>query len=141
MADVADVAHVGLDKHLQERYEDKEIATSELENTNISNINVENNEKVTSQEYAKGCQPSAHVPQASHVPPIQTEYNNVDELVRLSQHPSELSNNAMTEYDMKLLLNQGAYWSGSKWNCKSCRYSYDGPGMIQHLRLKHNQQR
>src|SRR5919197_6486269 len=58
---------------------------------------------------------------------------------RPSQHPSELSNNAMEEYSTKLLLNQGAYWPGSKWNCKSCKYSYDGPGMIQHLRLSHKQ--
>jgi hypothetical protein len=34
--DVADVAHVGLDKHLQEEYEDKENAISERKNTNIT---------------------------------------------------------------------------------------------------------
>ena len=45
----------------------------------------------------------------------------------------------MEEYSTKLLLNQGAYWSSSKWNCKSCKYSYDGPGMITHLRLSHKQ--
>jgi hypothetical protein len=44
------------------------------------------------------------------------------------------------EHHRNLLLKKGAYWSGSKWNCKSCKYSYDGPGMIEHLRLEHNQQ-
>jgi hypothetical protein len=32
--------HIGLDKHLQEQPEDKEIAISEHESTNISNKNV-----------------------------------------------------------------------------------------------------
>jgi hypothetical protein len=77
VADVADVAHVGLDKHLQEQYEDKEIATSEHENTNISNKTIENNEKITSQGEVKDSQPYADVPQASHVPPLtQTEQDN-----------------------------------------------------------------
>jgi hypothetical protein len=113
--DVADVAHVGLDKHLQEQYEDKEISISERENENISNVKLENNEKITLQEEVKGSQAYPDVPQAPHVPPKQ-------------------------EQEEHILLNQGAYWSGSKWYCKSCKYSYDGPGMIQHLRLDHNQQ-
>jgi hypothetical protein len=133
VADVADVAHVGLDKHLQEQYEDKEIGTSEHKNTNISNENTVNNEKIISQAEIKISQASVDVPQAPHVPP--------DEERKLLQHTSELSNNAIDEYSTKLLLGQGAYWSGSRWNCKSCNYSYDGPGMIQHLRLEHNKQR
>lgn len=115
VADVADVAHVGLDKHLQEQNEDKENANSERENTNISNENIEDNEEITSQEEVEGSHASTHVPQAPHVPPKQ-------------------------EQEEHILLNQRAYWSGSKWHCKSCKYSYDGPGMIQHLRLDHNQQ-
>jgi hypothetical protein len=135
VADVADVTHVGLDKHLQEQYEHKEITTPELKNTNISNENIEDNKKITSEEYEKESQPSLDLPQAPHVPPIQTNQNNAD----YSDSRSELSNNAIEEYNAKLLLNQGAYWSGSKWNCKSCKYSYDGPGMIQHLHIEHNQ--
>jgi hypothetical protein len=79
------------------------------------------------------------MPQAPHVPPIQTEQDNTDYMNKPSQRSSEHSNDAMEEYDTKLLLNQGAYWSGSKWYCRSCKYSYDGPGMIEHLRLEHNQ--
>jgi hypothetical protein len=134
VADVAHVAHVELDKHLQEEHENKEIATSEHESTNIYNENRENNEKVTSQEDAKYSRPYVDVPQAPHVPPTQIERDKPD------QHHSEHSYNAMEEYSTKLLLNQGAYWSGSKWNCKSCKYSYDGPGMIEHLSLEHDQQ-
>ena len=129
---MADVAHVGLDKHLQEHSVDKEIATSELKNTNIYTRNNENNGKIIAEESEKDSQPYADVPQASHVPP--------DEQDKLSER-TELSNNATDEYSTKLLLSQGAYSSGSKWNCKSCKYSYDGPGMIQHLRLEHNKQR
>jgi uncharacterized protein YdhG (YjbR/CyaY superfamily) len=140
VADVADVAHVGLDKHLQEQNEDKEIAISERENTNISNEGAENNEKIILQEEVKDSRASADVPQAPHVPPVPTKQDNADYMNGPSQRSSEHSNNAVEEYSTKLLLNQGAYWSGSKWNCKSCKYSYDGPGMIQHLRLEHNQQ-
>jgi hypothetical protein len=52
-------------------------------------------------------------------------------------HPSQDSNEE--EHSRNLLLKQGAYWSGSKWHCKSCKYSYDGPGMVQHLSVEHNQ--
>ncbi len=128
------MTHVGLDKHTQEQYEHKEISASLHKNTNISNKNSVNNEEIISQEDGKGGQPSTHAPQVPHVPPIQTEQDI------LSSGTSELPNNAKEEYGIKLLLNQGAYWSGSKWNCKSCKYSYDGPGMIQHLRMEHNQQ-
>jgi hypothetical protein len=140
VADVADVAHVGLDNHLQEQYEDKEISISEHESTNIAIKKEENNAKIISQDDTKGSQPYVDAPQASHVPPTHSEQNNMDCGNRLSQYHSEHSDNAMEEYSTKLLLNQGAYWSGSKWNCKSCRYSYDGPGMIQHLSQEHNHQ-
>ena len=139
VADVAHVAHVGLDKHLQEQNEDKENAISEYENENISNDIAQNNEKITSHEGAKDGQASGDVPHPPHVPPIQTGRNDTDELDMSSQRILKLSYNDL-EYSTKLLLNQGAYWSGSRWNCKSCKYSYDGPGMIEHLRLEHNQQ-
>jgi hypothetical protein len=134
---VADVADVGLDKQIQHDSANKEFTTSEHKSTNIFNEMARNNEKITSQENVKGSQPCVDVPQASHVSP---QYNT-DYMDRPSQHSSEHSNNVMEEYSTKLLLNQGAYWSGSKWNCKSCKYSYDGPGMIKYLRLEHNQQR
>jgi len=119
---VADVAHVGLNKHLHEQHEDTEIATSVSESANISYGKAENSEKITSQDNAKDSRPCTYALQAPHVPPLEN------------------SNKAMEEYSAKLLLNRGAYWSGSKWNCKSCKYSYDGPGMIQHLGQEHNQQ-
>jgi hypothetical protein len=50
--------------------------------------------------------------------------------------PSEI----LIEQDKRRLLEQGAYWSGSLWHCKHCKFSYDRPGMIEHIRLKHNQQ-
>jgi hypothetical protein len=103
-------------------------------NTNISNEYASNNEKIISQAKVEISHASADVPQAPHVPPIQTEQDT------LSRGTSELPNNAIEEYSTKVLLNQGAYWSGSKWNCKSCKYSYDGPGMLEHLRLEHSQQ-
>jgi hypothetical protein len=137
---VAHVTHVGLDKHLQEHSDDKEFTASKHENANIYNEETENNEKITSQKDGKGSQSCADVPQASHMPQPQTEQCNMDYRDTPFQDHSELSNNTMEESSTKLLLNQGAYWSGSKWNCKSCKYSYDGPGMIQHLRLEHNQQ-
>jgi hypothetical protein len=58
-----------------------------------------------------------------------------------SVEPSQPSHdpNVENERHRNLLLKQGAYWSGSKWHCKSCKYSYDGPGMIEHLRLEHSQ--
>jgi hypothetical protein len=49
--------------------------------------------------------------------------------------PSEI----LIEQDNGRLLKQGAYWSGSLWHCKHCKFSYDRPGMIDHIRLKHNQ--
>ena len=58
--------------------------------------------------------PRVDVPQASHVPPTQIEQTNANYTDRLYQHHSELANNAVEEYSTKLLLNQGAYWSGSK---------------------------
>jgi hypothetical protein len=66
------VTHVGLDRHLQEQLEDKEINTLEQENTNISNKNQENNEKITAHTDEKYSQPSTDVSQASHVSPKGT---------------------------------------------------------------------
>jgi hypothetical protein len=45
------MTHVGLDKHLHEQPNDKEIDISEHENRNISNKKPENNEKIPTQEY------------------------------------------------------------------------------------------
>jgi hypothetical protein len=65
------MTHVGLDKHLQERPEDNGIVTSGHNNTNISNKNQENNEKIADQEEEKGSQHPTDVSQASHVSPEQ----------------------------------------------------------------------
>jgi len=54
--------HVGLDKHLQEQPEDKEINVPVPESTNISNKSQENNEKIPAQKDEKGSQP----PQMCH---------------------------------------------------------------------------
>ena len=48
--------------------------------------------------------------------------------------PSEI----LTDEDIRRLLYYGAYWSGSSWHCKHCKYSYDKPGMINHLLSNHN---
>jgi hypothetical protein len=64
------MTHVGLDKHLQEQADDKEINVSEHESTKTSNKNQENNEKIADQEEEKGSQYSIDVSQASHVSPM-----------------------------------------------------------------------
>jgi hypothetical protein len=66
------MTHVGLDKHLQEQPEDKEIAASEHEDTNISSIMPENNEKISTQKHEKARLSSIDVSQASHVSPTAT---------------------------------------------------------------------
>jgi hypothetical protein len=38
------------------------------------------------------------------------------------------------------LLDGGAFWSGSKHHCKSCSYSDDRFGMINHLWSNHHKQ-
>ena len=48
--------------------------------------------------------------------------------------PSEI----LTEEDTRRLLHYGAYWAGSSWHCKYCKYSYDRPGMVKHIQLKHS---
>ena len=48
--------------------------------------------------------------------------------------PSEI----LTEEDRRRLLQQGAYWSGSSWHCKRCRFAYGRPGMVEHLLSTHN---
>jgi hypothetical protein len=65
--------------------------------------------------------------------------------VEASQHSQPSPNtskpiveNKDTEQERRLL--QSAYWSNSLWHCKDCKFSYDRPGMIDHIRLKHNQQ-
>ena len=66
------MTHVGLDKHLQEQPQDKEIIASEQINANISNRILENNEKITCQDKVKDSPSSADVSQASHVSPTTT---------------------------------------------------------------------
>jgi hypothetical protein len=66
------MTHVGLDKHLQEQPEDKEIVSSEHDNTNISNKKADNDEKIISQNDEKSSQSSTEVSQASHVSPTAT---------------------------------------------------------------------
>ena len=70
------MTHVGLDKHLQEQHGDKEIVASEHENTNISNKNLGNNEKIPAQTDEKGRLSSTDVSQASHVSPTATADNS-----------------------------------------------------------------
>jgi hypothetical protein len=55
------MTHVGLDKHLQEQPQDKEIIASEQINANISNRMLENNEKITFQDKVKDSPSSAGV--------------------------------------------------------------------------------
>jgi hypothetical protein len=66
------MTHVGLDKHLQEEPQDREITASEQINANISNIMLENNEKITCQDKVKDSPSSADVSQASYVSPTTT---------------------------------------------------------------------
>jgi hypothetical protein len=66
------MTHVGLDKHMQEQADEKEINGLKQENANISNKNKENNEKIADQEEEKSSQYSIDVSQASHVSPTKT---------------------------------------------------------------------
>jgi hypothetical protein len=116
MADVADVAHVGLDKHLQEQNEYKEIAISERENTNISNVRPESNIKIISQEEVKGSQASAYVPQAPHVPPVNDKKHS--------------STTATTEEQQTRDSIYRAY--GDIWKCHNCNTKGDKWFMIKH---------
>ena len=73
--------------------------------------------------------------------PIIDENNTNKEnnkLLNSSIKPSEPSepSEILTEEDNRRLLQQGAYWSDSLWHCKHCKFSYDKPGMVEHLRLK-----
>ena len=69
----------------------------------------------------------------------QNNQENVNFKERVpSSEPSEPSepSEILTEEDNRRLLQQGAYWSDSLWHCKHCKFSYDKPGMVEHLRLK-----
>ena len=118
VADVEHVAHVGLDKHIQEQCEDKENAISERENENISNVKTENNKKITSQEEIKDSQVSADVPQAPHVPPV------VDDDKKHS------STTAITEEHQIPDSIYRAY--GDTWRCHNCNTKGDKWFMIKH---------
>jgi hypothetical protein len=122
VAEVADVAHVGLDKHIQEQYEDKENAISEHKNTNISNVRLENNEKIISQEDVKGSQASANVPQAPHVPPVDDkEYSSTAATAEEYQIPNSIYRAYGDTWKCHNCNTKGDKWFMQKHDCKGAK--------------------
>jgi hypothetical protein len=122
VADVADVAHVGLDKHIQEQYEDKENAISEHKNTNISNVRLENNEKIITQEDVKGSQASANVPQAPHVPPVDDkEYSSTAATTEEYQIPNSIYRAYGDTWKCHNCNTKGDKWFMQKHDCKGAK--------------------
>jgi hypothetical protein len=116
VADVADVAHVGLDKHLGEQPGYDKIAGSEQEKENFLEKAGPNNENIASEQNDNAANPSPQVPQAPHVPPVDDK---------------ECASTADTteEYQTSDSIYR-AY--GDTWRCHNCNTKGDKWFMIKH---------
>jgi hypothetical protein len=98
VADVADVADVGLDKHLNEQSNDNKMDDSNQESENIHDKTAEDVENITLDQNDKGANPSQQAPQAPQGPPKQ-------KLMFECYHCNDFHNNNETEYERHVVLN------------------------------------